>query len=188
MAAPLTVVKIGGSLLTDRLRLRALLTALAEGKEGRCVIVPGGGPFAEAVRVSQAAAGFDDALAHRLALDAMGRMAEVFAAIEPRLSIARTVEACGAGAIWDPVALRIGHPDIAETWAVTSDSLSLWLATTLLADRCILEKSIDRPAGASNADLARLGLVDAAFPGFADAYPGTIIIRGPSFADKRAAA
>ena len=188
MAAPLTVVKIGGSLLADRQRLRALLAGLAEGQEGRCIVVPGGGPFADAVRAAQVAIGFDDTLAHRLALDAMGRMAEVFAAIEPRLTIARTVEACDAGTIWDPVALKSGHPDIAETWAVTSDSLALWLATTLRADRCILEKSVDRPAGAGPANLARLGLVDAAFPGFADAYPGAIIIRGPSFADERAAA
>ena len=188
MGAPVTVVKLGGSLLSDGPRLRRLLATLAEGGEGRCVIVPGGGPFADAVRTAQGALGFPDALAHRLALDAMGRMAEVLSAIEPRLPVLRRPEAGAATAIWDPVALKAGHPDIPETWAVTSDSLALWLATVLCAPRCILEKSVDRPAGAGLADLARLGLVDAAFPAFAAAYPGAIVIRGPGQARERVAA
>ncbi|KQP41302.1 uridylate kinase [Methylobacterium sp. Leaf104] len=186
-AAP-TVVKLGGSLVADAPRLRACLAQLADGAAGACVIVPGGGPLAEGVRSAQAALGFSDALAHRLALDAMGRMAEILSALEPRLVPARDPEAfagilaAGRVPVWDPLALKAGHPDIPETWAVTSDSLALWLAAAIGAPRCCLVKFADRPAGADWADLARSGLVDVAFPAFAARYAGRIEILGPGAA------
>ncbi|GEP01571.1 hypothetical protein GCM10007887_20260 [Methylobacterium haplocladii] len=176
------VVKIGGSLFADAARLRSALAALADGAEGPIVIVPGGGPFADAVRTAQTALGYSDALAHRLALDAMGCMAEVFSEMEPRLAILRSVEAAAESkgvCLWDPVALRSGHPDIPETWDVSSDSLALWLATALRATRCTLLKSAPCPVGATPDELVRLGLVDRAFPDFARAFAGEIVLRGP---------
>jgi aspartokinase-like uncharacterized kinase len=140
------------------------------------------------VRSAQAALGFSDALAHRLALDAMGRMAAILSDLEPRLVPARdpggiaALLAAGQVPVWDPVALRDGHPDIPETWDVTSDSLALWLAAAIGAPRCCLVKSADRPAGTDWADLARSGLVDAAFPAFAARYAGRIEILGPGAA------
>ena len=180
----LSVVKVGGSLVGDGERLRALL---AECTTKNVAIVPGGGPFADAVRTAQSALGFDDALAHRLALDAMGRMAEVFCDLEPRLTRAASVEtvadalARGRSIVWDPAALKAGCPGIPESWEVTSDSLALWLATRLGAGRCIVEKSAPVPA-ADAAALAAMGLVDAAFPRFAAAFPGEIVVRGPESA------
>ncbi len=82
--------------------------------------------------------------------------------------------------MWDPAALRTGHPDIAETWDITSDSLALWLAEEVGAAACILVKSLAAPPGTGPADWARLGLVDAAFPAFAARYRGTIRIEGPA--------
>ncbi|CAO4170230.1 uridylate kinase [Methylorubrum aminovorans] len=187
-----TVIKIGGSLVSDGARLRATLTDCVD--NASVAIVPGGGPFADAVRMTQAALGFDDGLAHRLALDAMGRMAEVFLAIEPRLAVAASPEAVaetlaqGRSVIWDPVALKAGHPDIAESWAVTSDSLALWLAGVLGAERCILVKSANIPARTDPASLAQARLVDAAFPRFAAAFPGAIVIRGSDSSCERPAA
>lgn len=177
------VVKVGGSLVSDRDRLCAVLAECAETPV--VAVVPGGGPFAEAVRTAQAALGFDDRLAHRLALDAMGRMAEVFSALEPRLAVAASPDAVGEildrgrSAIWDPVALKAGHPEIPESWDVTSDSLALWLARGLGAGRCIFVKSANHDAAADLQTLVRSGLVDAAFPRFAAAFPGEIVIRGP---------
>lgn len=194
MSPHLTVVKVGGSLVSEAGRLRAVLSGLASGAERPCAVVPGGGPFADAVRAAQVALGFDDALAHRLALDAMGRMAEIFCALEPRLHRAASWDAAaailarGGTPVWDPVTLKVGHPDIPETWAVTSDSLALWLATQWEAGRCVLVKSVDRPSGANLQDLARLGLVDTAFADFAERYPGVIEIRGPGRAGTRNAA
>ncbi|GJE02407.1 amino acid kinase family protein [Methylobacterium isbiliense] len=171
MAPGPSVVKLGGSLVADAPRLRALLRALAGGAEGPAVIVPGGGGLAEAVRAAQGALGFGDALAHRLALDAMGGMARILQALEPRLSVTTdpaAILARGGVPVWDPARLAAGHPAIPETWDVTSDSLALWLSAEIGAARCVLVKSAD--AG---------DLVDAAFPHFAARFPGTIVLRGP---------
>ena len=186
----LSVVKVGGSLLADGTRLRAVLADLATGADGPCIVVPGGGPFADAARTAQAALGLDDAFAHRLALDAMGRMAELFCALEPRLARCADRAALadlardGGIPVWDPAALKAGHPTIPESWDVTSDSLALWLATEIGAARCILVKSAPAACaedrhGQDWRALAARGLVDAAFPAFAAAYAGEILVRGP---------
>jgi aspartokinase-like uncharacterized kinase len=189
MGAGLIVVKIGGSLASDRSRLAAILARLADAGAGRVAVVPGGGNLADAVRVAQAGLGFDDVLAHRLALGTMGAMARIFAAIEPRLTVAETIPAleaaCRRGTVpvWDPVLLRSGHPDIPETWAVTSDSLAVWLATQLGAAKCVLVKSIDAPTRSSWDAWAASGLVDSALPDFARSFRGDVVVHGPGGAD-----
>ena len=64
-----TVVKIGGSLEADPHRRRALLEAIGDGAHGPCIVVPGGGAFADAVRAAQARERFGDAEAHRAEAD-----------------------------------------------------------------------------------------------------------------------
>ena len=178
----ITVVKIGGSLEADPHRRRALLEAIGDGAHGRCIVVPGGGAFADAVRAAQARERFGDAEAHRRALDAMSDAAGIFRGIEPRLvqSLEPWAETAPARSrVWNPRALRAGHPDIPETWDVTSDSLALWLAARVGAERCVLVKSVDAPPGLDPAALARDRIVDAAFPGFAAGFEGTIEVWGP---------
>jgi aspartokinase-like uncharacterized kinase len=179
----ISVIKIGGSLEADPHRRRALLTEIADGACGRCIVVPGGGTFAGLVRAAQAREGFSDAEAHRRALDAMSDAAGILRGIEPRL--VHTLEpwaeiATATARVWNPRLLRAGHPDIPETWDVTSDSLALWLAGRIAARRCVLVKSVDAPPGGDAAALASGGLVDAAFPAFAARYGGPIEIWGPN--------
>ncbi|MCJ2138182.1 uridylate kinase [Methylobacterium sp. J-026] len=179
----IAVVKVGGSLETDPHRRRALLASLADGALGRCIVVPGGGTFAGAVRAAQVRDRFSDAEAHRRALDAMSDAAGIFRGIEPRLvqSLDPWSETAPARArVWNPRRLRAGHPDIPETWDVTSDSLALWLAREVGAERCVLVKSRDPAPGQDAAALAQDGLVDAAFPAFAERFAGRIEIWGPA--------
>lgn len=176
------VVKVGGSLLSHMDRLRMVLADCADGAHGPCIVVPGGGPDADAVREAQARDGFSDAVAHRRALGAMTATAARFRAIEPRLvrSLAPwEAEFPEMALVWDPVLLCQGHPDIPETWDVTSDSLALWLAGRIGAACCVLIKSADAPPGLDGEALARSGLVDAAFPAFARCFQGAITILGP---------
>ena len=176
------VVKVGGSLLADDTRLRGVLAGLADGDEGPCIVVPGGGPDADVVRAAQRDESFSDAEAHRRALDAMSSTASRFRAIEPRLAPTRSPwdgVATEIALVWDPAALRGGHPDIPETWDVTSDSLALWLATRVQAPACLVVKSVDAAPGLDAEALSTSGLVDAAFPAFARCFPGSIAIRGP---------
>lgn len=184
MSGQLSVVKIGGSLLGSR-RLDSILAAIAAARPARIVVVPGGGPFADAVRDAQALAGFGDALAHRLALDAMGHVAEILADRSPALAVARAGEFAALHRasrvpVWDPGDLRSGRSGVPETWDVTSDSLAAWVAADVAANRLVLVKSADAPPGASPADLSAAGLVDAAFPVFAARFGGTVAVVGPS--------
>lgn len=188
----LTVVKIGGSLCGSA-RLDRLLDRLAAEEKEPMVLVAGGGPFADAVRQVQAAMPFDDVLAHRLALDAMTHLAEVLATCHPRLKAVgdragvRVALQQGRLPIWHPAELRAGHPDIAESWEVTSDSLAAWLATELGADRLILVKSVDAPADSTPAALSAAGVVDAHFPRHAARFAGSIVVAGPASDDRLAA-
>ena len=65
------VIKLGGSHASGP-HIRDWLAAIAAEKR-RIVIVPGGGPFADAVRSTQASLGFDDSAAHDMALMAMAQ-------------------------------------------------------------------------------------------------------------------
>lgn len=188
MSKPL-VVKVGGSLfdLPDLgPRLRRWLDANAP---PRVLLVPGGGATANAVRELQRTHGFDDELAHWLALRAMSLNAHVLAALLP--------ESCAidgpdlAELVWEqgrwPVldAFAFGESDEAEsdhlphTWAATSDSVAARAAVLLDADLMLL-KSAAPPAG-DVAAWAECGYVDAWLPRLAaaltvravDLRPGT---------------
>src|SRR5688572_11112389 len=69
-----TVVKLGGSYALSP-RLPAILAAI-RASHVPVVVVPGGGPFADAVRAAQPRMGFGDRAAHRMALLAMAQFAE----------------------------------------------------------------------------------------------------------------
>jgi dihydroneopterin aldolase len=163
------VVKIGGSFASST-HLRDWVRALA-GCAGHAVIVPGGGPFADAVRSTQLKMGFDNRTAHHMALLAMEQYGRALAGCNSTLSPADSIEAIqhdlGIGRIpvWMPVRMVLDAEDIAPTWEVTSDSLAAWLGGRLGGGRLFLVKHARAPAGRTNVEeLAALGIVDDAFP------------------------
>src|SRR5689334_63854 len=87
----LTVIKLGGSGAFSP-DLRGWAAAVAE-CGGRAVVVPGGGPFAEQVRIAQPRMGFDDTAAHHMALLAMEQFGHALASFDARLSPADTIAA-----------------------------------------------------------------------------------------------
>lgn len=178
-------MKIGGS-LTRGAAPRALLAHLARRKG--LVVVPGGGALADAVRAVQPQWGIGDRAAHRMALLSMEQMAHAMHDIEPRLLPARNLTELGiaaltGAALWFPVELTLGHPAIAESWDVTSDSLALWLAAEMGAPRLVLVKApglaLPSPSGTRAGDIAAWtahGLVDAAFATMAHRFSGDILL------------
>ena len=162
------IVKLGGSLAHD-LRLVPWLAMLAELGGGRVTVVPGGGIFADAVRVSQRHWRFPDLPAHNMAVLAMAQTAHLFHALEPRLSLAgdeagirRTLHA-GQPALWLPMMLLRDAPDLLTSWEVSSDSLALWLARQLNAERLVLVKACKVQPGSTLAQLGADGVVDERF-------------------------
>jgi aspartokinase-like uncharacterized kinase len=163
------VVKLGGSLQSDPPLLRRWLELLGTLGRGRVVIVPGGGPFVDQVRASQAGWSFDDLCAHNMAILGMGQSALLMRSLYPSLQMAgrdadiRRALRAGKTALWMPLELLREQPDELTSWDVTSDSLALWLAMRLNAEKLIIVKSCDVDETAGIATLADNGVIDGRF-------------------------
>lgn len=163
------VVKLGGSLLGSA-ELAQWLALFARYSDGRLVIVPGGGIFADAVREAQLRSQCSDDIAHRMAVMAMDQYGVLLAGLNPALvTAASELEIAERGwqhraIVWLPSAMVLADERIAASWQVTSDSLAAWLAAKLEAEHLLLIKS-QRPAP-SRATLAALtedGMIDERF-------------------------
>jgi len=166
----LTVIKLGGSHAFAP-QLKDWIGAVAA-QAGRIVLVPGGGPFADAVRDAQARMGFDDGAAHRMALLAMEQFGCALASGRREFSPADSYAAIGRALevkqvpVWLPTRMVLAA-DIPASWEVTSDSLAAWLAAKLGARRLLLVKHVDAGAAAVRVrELVARGIVDPAFPRF----------------------
>ncbi|MBS0509808.1 MAG: aspartate kinase [Proteobacteria bacterium] len=163
------VVKLGGSLARDPL-LPQWLQMLAEHGGGHIVIVPGGGPFADAARDAQAAWQSNDVTAHNMAVLGMAQFGYLLQGLCPGLVTARNVAEVervlksAKVAVWLPFDLLREAPDELTSWDVTSDSLALWLASELGAAHVALVKSCAIPVSQDWDALSTAGIVDRRFP------------------------
>jgi dihydroneopterin aldolase len=184
-AALATVVKLGGSYAFSR-ALASWIDAVAA-CAGRVVVVPGGGPFAEAVRRAQPKMGFDDRTAHEMALLAMEQYGCALANLGGGWRLAASAAAIrrvlreGGVPVWSATPMLREAQDVPWSWDVTSDSLSAWLAGTIGAKRVLLVKHVEPPAGPLRAaDLVAEGIIDPAFPRFLRASGARAFIAGPA--------
>lgn len=168
------VVKLGGS-LAESDALIGWLSALAKQE---VVIVPGGGPFADAVRAAQTRWRFDDRSAHDMAILAMQQYGRLLQALRPDMSglhhpSSSTAKIDRCTRVWLPHPETLAAAGLPASWNITSDSLAAWLAKDLGASRLLLVKSVD-PAQMSLAlpseiacdRLIDQGLIDPAFRDF----------------------
>jgi len=166
------VVKLGGSLANSE-ELPRWLEVIATAGAGQAVLVPGGGRWADEVREAQKREGFDDRVAHRKALRAMEQYGQVLAASRPgfiaagNIAVIREVLAKSEVPVWMPYDMVVADSSIPETWDVTSDSLSVWLAGKMNASTLLLVKSfaINEPQPDVE-EMVRRGWVDSCFPQF----------------------
>jgi 5-(aminomethyl)-3-furanmethanol phosphate kinase len=139
------VVKIGGGLLRDD-GLDGLRRACAETRELARVrpvlVVPGGGPFADAVRAVDARVGLADDVAHLLALQAMDQLGVLLHALLPCAERLTCLAAPRALGLLVAAPAFAGRPEIPESWAVTSDSLAVLAAVAVGADEAVLLKPV----------------------------------------------
>ncbi len=170
------VVKLGGSLLGSP-ELPRWLDTLVKISDGKVLIVPGGGMFADAVRQAQDTSLVNDAVAHHLALLAMDQFGLLLAGMNPRLVTASSELEIAErgwqhrGIVWLPSRMVLADENIPKNWQVTSDSLSAWIANKIGSEHLILVKSKDL-AGYSTVPPVAMqalitdGLVDNAFAEF----------------------
>jgi aspartokinase-like uncharacterized kinase len=164
------VVKVGGGLLADIRIFDAVLAVVAAAGAQRLLVVPGGGPFADAVRSVDRRIGLPGTAAHWMAVLAMDQLAHLLAARLPRAAIVvdpqeiGDVFAVGRVPVLAPSRwLRQADP-LPHSWDVTSDSIAAWVAGRVCARRLVLIK----PAGVERPE-------EAVDPYFARALPAGVV-------------
>jgi len=161
------VIKLGGSLIESG-RLASIVKIVASASVP-VVVVPGGGSFADAVRVAQADLGFSDAVAHRLAILATHQTAFMLAGLDERFLPVESLAGIGRALaderipVWLPWKLSEHDTTIPADWTVTSDGLAARLAERLGRAPVVLLKSCTVPQGATLDRLARAQTVDPTF-------------------------
>jgi aspartokinase-like uncharacterized kinase len=159
------VVKIGGSLYNTA-ELRKWLDCLEHySRQHTVIIVPGGGPFADQVRLAQKQHHFDDEQAHHMAILAMAQFALLLKAIKPQCQLFPypvNTTSPSALSVWLPDEKLLSVTELAQNWSVTSDSLALWLAQQLQAEELIIIKRAENMSS-SIADLIDQHVLDSAF-------------------------
>jgi aspartokinase-like uncharacterized kinase len=149
------VVKIGGGLLRaeglDGLR-RACAVATEMARTRPVLVVPGGGPFADAVRAVDARIGLDDDVAHGLALRAMDQLGVLLAPLMPGARLLTELVAPRSLGLLAAAPAFGDRPEVPPSWSVTSDSLAVLAAGAIGAEEAILLK----PAAGVLTGVARL--------------------------------
>ncbi len=139
------VVKVGGGLLRDEglvglRRACAEVSALAAGR--RVLVVPGGGPFADAVRAVDVQVGLGDDVAHALALGAMDQLGALLAPLLPGAERLTTLVAPGRLGLVTAARAFADRPEVPQSWAVTSDSLAVLAAAAVGGEEAVLLKPV----------------------------------------------
>lgn len=147
-AAPtISVIKIGGAVAAHPGAIEKVCRAVAEAaRDHRIVVVPGGGPFADAVREFDRRIGLSADAAHWMAILAMDQYAH---ALADRITGAVLVEEPGAiGGVLETGRVAVLAPSrwmrsadvLPHSWEVTSDSVAAFVAGALDASRLVLIK------------------------------------------------
>jgi 5-(aminomethyl)-3-furanmethanol phosphate kinase len=193
------IVKVGGGLLRDEgldgLR-RACRDVNVLATRQPVLVVPGGGPFADAVRAVDAEVGLDDAVAHRLALNAMDQLGVLLAALLPDAELVTDLAPPRALGLLAIAPAFTGRAEIPESWAVTSDSLAVLAAGAISAEEAVLLKPVagvvarwpsdDSPIAGLTADQLQTlqaggggGAVDSYLPEAVRRTGVTVVVRAP---------
>ena len=158
-------MKVGGGLLAHVEDFETVLAMIvAAGRERRLLVVPGGGPFADAVRDVDRRLRLSAAAAHWMAVLAMDQYAHLIAdrlaggvVVVDRQAVETALEARRVPVLAPFRWMRDADP-LPHGWDVTSDSIAAWIASATGANRVVLVKPPGARDGKTDAEL-----VDAHF-------------------------
>ena len=143
----MSVIKIGGALSGVPGALSSVCSAVsAAASNHRILVVPGGGPFADAVRQYDRSAGLSPDAAHWMAILAMDQYAHVLAQEMPGALLLDEPGAVfqvlkpGRVAVLMPSRWMRSADVLPHSWDVSSDSIAAFIAGALDAARLILIK------------------------------------------------
>ena len=152
MTEPLTVLKFSGAVTREPGTLRRAIRGVQSlAREHRLLIVPGGGEFADAVRVAWRQGELGDSAAHWMAILAMDQMAHLLAdRLDGAVLVADPAEGArvavpGHIAILAPFAWLRGVDTLPHSWDVTSDSVAALVAAQVEAAELLLLKMVEGP-------------------------------------------
>ena len=154
------VVKIGGSLFSTSGWQHAVQSLIAHESLSNhsVVILAGGGPLVDGLRVIDANSSLPDSLMHDLALEAMGITAQILAAT---LKVPLAEEETGASPIVLDIRKRDAIGSLPHSWDTTSDSIAAAIATST-ESALLLVKSTPPPTDNFEC-LASKGWLDQSF-------------------------
>jgi aspartokinase-like uncharacterized kinase len=146
----LSVVKVGGSLAMKPDKLQALCQKLLELSKHHClIVVPGGGEFTDTVRQLDERFHLSRQASHRMAILGMDQygllLADLMAdaVVVNKLGEAEKALEQGKLVIFTPSSLLFSDDSIENSWDVTSDSIALYIAHQIHADRVLLITDVD---------------------------------------------
>ena len=144
---PVIVLKLGGSLMHSKELLVWLENIFSRTRDNIIIVVPGGGEFAENIREAQRQLNFNNKIAHKMALLAMWQYGYFLTGINADIKILKNTKTLcldkniSGSFLWLPDDLLENISEITGNWDFSSDSISLWLATYLTADKLVIVKS-----------------------------------------------
>ncbi len=175
MNGPDVVVKVGGSLydLPDLgPRLRRWLAALPT---RQVLIVPGGGPTTDVIRVFDRIHALGEERSHDLALQALTLNAHLLALLLEGEVVAGWGGVAERPQVLDAWAVLRNDEVLARDWSTTSDSVAARVAEELGARELVLLKSAEPPTGDDWREAGRRGYVDSAFADTISRAPALIV-------------
>ena len=142
----MVIVKIGGSLFNSP-NLQSLLDKIATIENKQIIIVPGGGPFADQVRQASNMWNIPEATAHPMAVMAMQQFAHLLFSLNGNIETLSSYNEVSSNLSTPGIRIWMPYMDVTQdcnypgNWNTTSDSLAVWLASKLSADKLIIVKS-----------------------------------------------
>ncbi len=145
-----TVLKVGGSLALYPEKLKALCTGLSlSSKKHRLIVVPGGGEFADVARSLDKRFSLSCNASHKMAILGMDQYGLLLSDLIPNsVAVSKLDEidyflGMGKLPVILPSNLMLGEDPLENSWDVTSDSITVYLANRFNFSKVLLITDVD---------------------------------------------